>query len=192
MIRKELCAIVGMKIPTFNSHRTNGDLPFNIDHAEGKDGQGRTWSNFTTHEAGRMLAARHLVDAQRVSWSEAAKILREDATRCGGVGPGHEYFERDGFFIAQVEFANERTNEAPDLFPVRKVYEGPLDKIVAAALSEANAYSISRTVPGEAIRVVSIVSVDLSHHYDLACGIAARLGIDVQADYAAEPGDAEK
>ncbi|WP_104494190.1 hypothetical protein [Paracoccus denitrificans] len=188
MIRKELCAIAGMKTPTFNSHRMNGDLPFRIERAEGQDAEGRTWSHFTTHHAARMLAARHLVDAHRVLWSEAARMLREDATACGAFGHGHRYFDRDGIFIAQVEFANTRTNEEPTLFPARKTYEGPLDSIIAAAMGEAAAYS-ARPEVREEIRVVSIVSVDLSHHYRLARGIAEQLGIDVQADYAVEPGE---
>jgi hypothetical protein len=189
MIRKELCAIAGMKTPTFNSHRTNGDLPFRIERAEGQDAEGRTWSHFTIHDAARMLAARHLVDAHRVSWSEAARMLREAATAVAPFGYGHSYFDRDGIFIAQVEFANTRTNEEPTLFPTRKTYEGPLDSIIAGALGEAAAYSESRAIHREEIRVVSIVSVDLSHHYRLARGIAEQLGIDVQADYAVEPGE---
>jgi len=189
MIRKELCAIVGIKVPTFATHYANGDLPFRIERAEGRDGQGRTWSLFTVHDAARMLAARHLVDAQRMSWSEAAKILRGDGPgmRCGGVGLGHEYFDRDGIFVAQVQFANARTGEAPVLFPAQQIWQGPLDKIVAGAQSEAAGYSDSRKVAGEEIRVVSIVSVDLSHHYRLARRIAEQLGINVKRDHAVEP-----
>lgn len=184
MIRKELCAIAGMKIPTFNSHRMNGDLPFRIEHAEGQDAEGRTWANFTIHDAARMLAARHLVDAHRVSWSEAAKLVREQTIACGPYGIGHHYFEQEGIFLAQVEFANARTNEEPQLFPAKRAYEGSLDSIIAAATSEAAAYSKSREVQRETIRVVSLISVDLSHHYQLARGLAEQLGIDVQADYA--------
>ena len=186
MIRKELCAIAGMKIPTFNSHRMNGDLPFRTDLAEANDTEGRTWSNFTIHDAARMLAARHLADAHRVSWSEAAAMMREDAEVCGPFGAGYYAFERAGVFIAKVEFANTRTGKEPELFPAFKTYEGPLDEIIGAALSEARAYSDRRAAHDEKIRVVSIVSVDLSHHYRLARGLAEQLGIDVTTDYAVE------
>lgn len=195
MIRKELCAIAGMKIPTFNSHRSNGDLPFVTEDAEAKDGEGRSWSNFTIHDAARMLAARNLCDAHGVTWSEAARIMREPATACGPVGYGNHPSERAGIFVAQVEFANTRTNDDPQLLPRFQTYKGPLDKIIAAAQSHADAYTKRRNsgpvAHDEAVAVTSIVAVDLSHSYKIALALAEQLGIDVQADYAVEPDEAE-
>lgn len=186
MIRSELCKIVGMKIPTFNSHRRNGDLPFKMGDGEAQDGEGRTWSNFTIHHAARMLAARNLADSHGVSWSQAAGIMRADGTICGPYGIGNHYFERDGIFVAQVEFANAKTNDAPVLFPRLKVYQGPLAKIIEAAEGEAEAYTKHRkggeAAFGEEIRVTSVVAVDLSHSFKLARSIAAAEGIEVKFD----------
>ncbi|WP_158972427.1 hypothetical protein [Chachezhania sediminis] len=187
MIRKELCAIAGMKVPTFNSHRANGDLPFILPLSEAEDRAGRTWSNFTIHEAARMLAARHLVDANGVTWSEAASILREPGALCGPSGPGHRYFDRAGIFVAAVQFSNARTNAVPTLFPESKLYEGPLDRIISAAQADAEAYNEQRHAFGEQICVVSVVSVDLSHHYRLAHGLAKQMGIALDGEYAPDP-----
>lgn len=184
MIRKELCAIVGMKVPTFATHLANGDLPFKVETSSREDVQGRTWSRFTAHNAMAMLAARHLVDAQGMSWSEAARMLREGPGQsCGLVGVGQSYFDRDGIFAAQVQYANTRTNEAPRSVPARKLFRGPLDKIVATALSIAAANKEGR----EEIRVVSMVSVDLSHHYQLARGLMREFGFTTEIDGAPEP-----
>ncbi|ARO13368.1 hypothetical protein BVG79_00006 [Ketogulonicigenium robustum] len=196
MIRKELCAIVGMTIPTFNSHRRNGDLPFKIDNSEGKDAAGRIWSNFTIHHAAKMLAARNLCDAHNITWAEAAKIMREPSTACGPYGVGHSYFEKDNIFIAQVEFANSRTNEDPQFMPRITLYKGLLQDIMESANSRAIAYTNSRkegrAPQDEDICISSISAVNLSHNYKLAKKIAEHLGIDLQEnDYALDPNGIE-
>jgi len=176
MIRSELCQIAGITAPTFNSHRRNGDLPFDPSPAEAVDGAGRTWSRFSLVHAALLIAARQLAAAQGVTWSEAAATLRATGILCGPTGFEDRFFNRAGIHVARVEFAQAATNDAPSLMDRTQTYKGPLADILRAA--EAAAAGYSKRHPDQPVIVASIASVDLSHCWNIAVKAADMLGID--------------
>lgn len=176
MIRSELLDICGMTAPTFNSHRRNGDLPFEASKTEAEDTAGRTWARYTRHDAALMLAARQLSSAHRVSWSEAARILRAPAIYSGG--SFKSYFDRSGVHVAQVEFANEITNAEAKLFPQLQVYNGTLAEILDMAEGSVHAYNEKNTFKDYLV-ITSIVSVNLSNCWQAAGALAKSKGIDL-------------
>lgn len=179
MIRSEFLDICGMAVPTFNSHRRNGDLPFRVSNTEAEDGAGRTWARYSLHDAARMLAARQLVNAQHVSWSEAARILRADAIHSGGVFKN--YFDHPGVNIAQFEFVNESTNGDPVFYPRLQVLSGTLEEIVAGAENTLQAYNKNNR---DHIIIASMVSVNLSNCWQTARSLAKSKGIVMDLDRA--------
>lgn len=176
MIRNELCSIAKLNPSTFNVHRKNGDLPFQIETLEAKDGTGRTWGRFSLYHAALLIAARQLT-TQGVSWSEACRILRQKPVEVGAVGPGTSFRERSEICVARVDFVNSLTNAAPD-FPLPGVFRGPLGDIVAAAAASVDGYNKKWAGQAAPVVIASIVVVDLSHAYNLAALIAVDLGID--------------
>ena len=173
MIRSELLDICGMTAPTFNSHRRNGDLPFDAARTEAEDGVGRTWARYTLHHAVRMLAARQLAAVHRVSWSEAARILRTQAKYASV----ENYSDHAGVHFAQVEIVNEKTNADPDFYPRLEILTGTLQKIVEQAQNSAEAYT--RHNPHDAVIVASMVSVNLSQCWKIALALAKSKDIDL-------------
>lgn len=196
MRRQELCTIAGMNPSTFNVHRMKGDLPFEIEHIEGQDELGRKWAQFTIHHAAMLIAARQLV-AQGVAWSEACRILRDRHTHTpGGIGPGKNYYDIPGVFVARVMFLNGATNGEPELMPSVRLYRGPLASIIQAATSTAANYSAERGGKEAPVQVAGMVAVDISHCFNLAHLIAADKGIKVAvpadpAEIYADEGNAE-
>lgn len=186
MIRNELCKIAKMNPSTFNVHRKNGDLPFDIEMAEAKDGTGRTWGRFTLFHAAMLIAARQLT-SQGVGWGEACRILRTRPVFVGVIGMGQNFFERPGIFVARVDFASVETNKDPDLMEGERFYRGPLSDIVEAALETAEAYSFRRAGAERPVYVTGMVTVDLSHSYSLAKLLAEDEGVDTTGDEMPDP-----
>lgn len=191
MIRSELCAIADMSPSTFNSHRRNGDLPFEMTTREAKDGTGRTWSRFEIHDAALLIAARNLVATQGVTWSEAARMLRHREKIF--VGPMRFALENgEPIFVAKVTFSNVRTGEAPLLLREgTSIYQGPLAEIVASAGSTVAIYNEKISRGAEQIEILSVAAVNLSHCYRIAIKAADMLNIDLTIDGAPEQGGDE-
>lgn len=187
MIRSHLCEIAGIKRGTFDVHRKNGDLPFSTEQFQAQDGESRSWSNFTLDHAVALIAARQLVASQGLTWSNAAKILREERIYVGPVGEGQHYYERSGVFLAHVEFSNGLTNDDPQLMKRTKAYVGELAAIIDAANGEAEAYSERRNSgkwpSKEYVAVASIAAVDLSLCHYLALKAARQKNIPLDADW---------
>lgn len=180
MIRSELCAIAEITAPTFNSHRRNGDLPFNIALSEAQDGTGRTWSRFTIHDAARLIAARHLAASQGVTWSEAARIIRAQKTHGGEPGDPYNPEDHSAVHIAQVEFVSWASGAQV----TKVVYQGTLSGIVAVA--EARVQTITETHT-EPLSVASMVSVNFSHCLEIARQRAAAHGITLGGNGEIDP-----
>ncbi len=182
MIRKELAAIVGMKLPLLDAHRRNGDLPFDPSKAEAMDGANRKWIRYSIHEAARLIAALDLAAAQGVTWSQACEILRSESILCSG---GGRPFETPGIHVARAEFRN-KFGEAPFHWsgPFR-VYEGKIEAIGAAVAADVAGYNARPNV--EPIEAVSLVSVNLSRAYQIAIARAKALGVEHGDDGQIEP-----
>lgn len=181
MVRSEFCALTDTSAPTFNTHRRNGDLPFKLEEVEAKDGKGKVWSRFTLIQAALMLAARKLSASQGVTWSEAAKILREQNTLVGGLASGGHFWDHPAIHVARAEFVNEDTGADPAFRARFEYYQGPLDEIAAAAVGEADAYTMHRG-DVDCLAVASLVSVDVSHCWRVVCARAVELGIKTDSD----------
>ena len=183
MIRSELCAIAQMAIPTFNSNKRNGDLPFDLFFAEAKDGAGRVWSRYDYHNAMLMIAARKLCDAQGVTWSEAAKILREKPTHVGSADIQAE----PGVCRVRVEFLRCDGEESGFLKRFT-VYEGKLDEVIASAQRSVEVINGRQAFASEHIEIGSVVAVNLSTAFVMAVHRAEDLGIALTSDGEPEPG----
>ena len=175
MIRSELCKIARIEPATFNSHRRNGDLPFNISDYEAKDGQGRVWARFDAFAAARIIAAKDLC-AQGVSWSNAARILREPNMSTGGNVAIHT----PGIFIGRALYALDSETARRSFGKEEMIWQGPLSAITDCATRYADA--VSRNHPREVINLRSLIAVDLSGAYRLALLRAEQEGIDLSAD----------
>ena len=173
MIRNELCAIADMLVPTFNTARNRGQLPFDLSKAEAFDGENRKWVRYSSHEAARLIAALDLAAAQGVTWSQACEILRADNIGCGD-GFQRPY-EVPGIHVARAEFRS-KFGDAPFLWagPFR-VYEGKIEAIGAAVAADVHGYNARPNV--EPVEAISLVSVNLSRAYQIAYARAEALGI---------------
>lgn len=182
MIRSELCEVANIAVPTFNSHRRNGNLPFSIDQSEAKDGLGRTWARFTSHEAMLLIAAQNLASAQGVTWSEAAQILRETAIHTDR----DHYHSVPGVHCARVEFRTVG-GEKPFLHDQFQVYRGKLSQIIEAAERTVVKFNERSNFEADRIAVYSLISVNLSQAWYIAKQRAVHLGIDLSSDGAIDP-----
>lgn len=190
MIRSELCAIAGMNRETFNTHRRNGDLPFDV--PQGDDEKG-SWGRFTLHDATLMLAARRLVDMHGVQWSRAAAMLRQRPLWFKVPGSGSNYFDGPGWFRVQVDFCREDgTPPESHICPAVQYCHGSLEEIAQWANRIAKLatkrHSESRYIVGGEVVVVGFLAVDMSVAWRLATLRAERLEIDLSGD-TLEPGD---
>lgn len=191
MIRSELCLLAGIAPATFNSHRRNGDLPFDIWPKEAKDGAGRTWSRFDIYDAMMLIAARNLAQGQGVGWSDAAKILREKATYLQSeVGGERANYWLPGFHCARIEFRCEDGSE-PSLIRQFQVVRGTLVDIAAYADRVVLSHNERSNFPQDRIAVFSIAAVNLSQAWHIAVERAKYLEIDVASDGDIEPSDSE-
>ena len=173
MLRSQFCEISGVEVPTFNTHRRNGALPFDIAKYELPDVRGRMWVRYNIAAAARMIAAAHLAASQGVTWSQACEILRADSIGCGD-GFQRPY-EVPGIHVARAEFRS-KFGDAPFHWngPFR-VYEGKIDAIGAAVAADVHGYNARPNV--EPVEAVSLVSVNLSRAYQIAYARAEALGI---------------
>lgn len=187
MIRSELCDIAGLAVPTFNSHRRNGNLPFVVEHAEARDGTGKAWARFDLDHAMLLIAAQGLAASQGVTWSEAALILREKAIYAPSEKDGVRVDCRmPGFHCARVEFRSE-AGDAPALRNRFGIYRGTLPWIVKEAESTVEVYNRSVNFPSDRIVLASFVSVNLSQAWSIAQVRADQLKIDVHKDASPDP-----
>lgn len=191
MIRSELCLLAGIKPATFNSHRLNGDLPFDIRAKEASDGAGRTWSRFHLYDAMMLIAAKNLAQGQGVSWSEAAKTLRESAIHLNGgaEGPPANY-RGPGFHCARIEFRCEG-GEEPSLIRQFHVVRGSLSEIAAYADGVTARYNERTHFAADRIAVFSLAAVNLSQAWYIASERAKFLEIDLTSDGDIEPSGSE-
>lgn len=183
MIRKELAAIVGMKLPLLDAHRRNGDLPFDPSKAEAMDGANRKWIRYSIHEAARLVAALELAASQGVTWSQACEILRAENIGCGG--DSHRPNDVRGIHIARADFRDKFGDVPLHLSGPFRAYQGKIEAIGAAVAAEVEGYNARPTV--EPIEAVSFVSVNLSRAYQIAYARAKVLGIELGNDGQIEP-----
>ena len=177
MIRNELCAIAEMAVPTFNTQRSRGHLPFDLKKAEAMDGNNRKWVRYSIFEAARLIAALQLTANQGIIWSQACEILRADNILCG---VGEQPFETPGIHVARAEFLT-KFGEVPsfrkDAFTC---YQGKIEAIGDTLSREVAAYNARPNV--EPMELVSLVSVNLSSAFKIAFWRAKHLGIDLGKD----------
>lgn len=178
MRRAELLAIADMGRPLFDANRRKGTLPFDYARFETSAGKGRTWVDYSIHEAARLIAARMMVTQSGVGWSEACAILREPRV---GTAPRFNPYEAPGLHIAKLEFAAVGGGD-PERAPRTRVFDGPLPMIVAAAESLIAAYGSPRRSGREELEIAGMVSVNLSRAYRIAYGRAEWFGIDLSKD----------
>ena len=169
MIRSEICAVAELAVPTFNSHRRNGNLPFSVaSYHEMPDHDGRTWARFTVFDAALLIAAKKLT-AQGVSWSKACEILRSKPVGTGGrVG-----LANPGISAARTEL---RSGDS-------QVWQGPIARIVEVS---------ERWAARKGSDVISIVSVNVSACISIAIERMDRLDIEVNEESLRLDPDAEK
>lgn len=182
MIRSELCEVANIAVPTFNSHRRNGNLPFSIEQSEAKDGTGTTWARFTCHDAMLLIAAQNLAASQGVTWSEAAKILREKAIHTDS----GNYLSVPGIHCARVEFRTEG-GEVPFLGKQFQVYRGNLSRIIASAEKTVEVHNDQTHFASDRLAIFSMISVNLSQAWHIAEQRTAQLGIDLSTEGAVDP-----
>lgn len=191
MIRSELCLLAGIKPATFNSHRLNGDLPFDIRTKEASAGGGRTWSRFDLYDAMMLIAARNLAQGQGVSWSEAANILRDGAIYLGsGVDGQRASYRLPGFHCARIEFRCE-DGSVPSLIRQFQVVRGTLGDIAAYAERVTLRYNERAYFASDRVAVFSVATVNLSQAWHIAVERAKFLEINVHSDGEIEPSDSE-
>jgi hypothetical protein len=183
MIRSELCALVRMSVPAFNSHLQAGDVPFETDGAgEVRDANGRTWSNFGLHHATALLATHQLVGAG-LNWREAAWTLREPRVpvpRSAAVPPGEH-------FVARAEFERDGGG-APEFRPRVTVYAGPLGDIVLAARREVESYNRqSARTAWQRISLVAFMACDLGRARRVAEARAEEMGLSPEQVLRVDP-----
>lgn len=182
MIRSELCLVAQIAPATFNSHRRNGDLPFKIWPCEVSDTENRTWSRFGLYEAMMLIAARNLASGQGVSWSEAARMLREDCMHLPGIDEGPpELYRGPGFHCARIEFRCE-DGHLPQLHSQFQVVRGALAEIANYAEREVAAFNRRQHFSRDRIAVYSTASVNLSQAWHIALARATDLKIHLDAD----------
>ena len=175
MIRSKLCQIAKIAVPTFNSHRRNGNLPFVIDLEEANDALGRVWARFDLHHAVKLIAAQNLATGQGITWSEAAAIIRDQGIHTGNNRNG--YFE-PGFFCARVEYRTVDGHQ-PYLTAMHTVFRGALSDIAVAAEQRAVAYNERARFAHDKIEVYTIAAVNLSQAWHIAKGRAVEAGVEV-------------
>lgn len=184
MIRSELCLVADIKPATFNSHRRNGDLPFTLSPQVADEDEGRAWSRFDIYDAALLIAAKNLAAGQGVSWSEAARILREAATHLGSDFDGRRQSFRDpGFHCARIEFRCEDGHE-PNLIRKHHVVRGSLADIAGYAERVVASHNSRQHFPHDRIAVYSIASVSLSQAWQIAVGRAQSLMIGLDGEFA--------
>ena len=182
MIRSELCEVATIAVPTFNSHRRNGNLPFSIEQSEAKDGTGKTWARFTRHDAMLLIAAQTLADGQGVTWSEAAKILRENAIHTDSA----DYRGSPGVHCARFEFQTEG-GEVPFMGKQFQTYRGNLSRIIASAEKTVEVHNRQSHFASDRIAIFSMISVNLSQAWQIAERRTAQLDIDIFSEGAVDP-----
>ncbi|MCU0903464.1 MAG: hypothetical protein MUE83_06265 [Tabrizicola sp.] len=179
MIRNQLCEIAGINAATFNSHRRNGDLPFDLSGRE-VAANGRTWSRFSLYDAMLLIAAKDLASGQGVSWAEAAQMLRQPAiyTQCY-IGDSRASFRSPGFHCARLVF---RRQDGPphDLFRQDHVVRGTLPGIVGYAERATRRHNERARHVSDLVALFSLVTVNLSQAWDTAVDRAAKFP-DIEA-----------
>jgi hypothetical protein len=182
VIRSEFCEISDISVPTFNTHRRGGNLPFDVAKYEQADARGRVWVRYNIHAAARMIAAATLASAQGVTWSQACEILRAENIGCGDFA---RPFDVGGVHVARAEYRT-RSGDAPErMAGPFQVYQGRIEAIGAAVAAEVAGYNARPDV--EPIEAVSLVSVNLSQAYQIAFARADALGIERGGDGQMEP-----
>jgi len=177
MIRSQFCEISGIEVPTFNTHRRNGALPFDVSKYEEADARGRMWVRYNIFAAARMIAAINLASSQGVTWSHACEILRADSILCSG---GGRPFETPGIHVARAEFL-DHDGKMPFLrSSVFTVYEGRIEAIGVAVAAEVEGFNARLDVVP--IHLASLVSVNLSQAFQTAYARAEALGVELGKD----------
>lgn len=163
--------VAGITVPTFNSHRRNGDLPFVMSSGAAVD-EGAKWASFSCHDAAAIVAAKDLAATQGVTWALAAAMIRERAIH---VGDGH-YSDTPGIHCVRVEFMADGGGE-PELAGRSKVYRGNLSAVIGAACRHVEAVNARARVESDLIQIASVVSVNLSEAWKIAVARAVALGV---------------
>jgi hypothetical protein len=178
MIRSELCKIADMSIPTFNSHSRNGDLPFSTETLEKSDAKGKAWARYSIHEATMLVASRLLSSGQGVTWSEAARIIRQRGQHVHSTGTVSrpKYFLDSGLHCARIEFLTLGGAE-PTGMNRFEVYRGFLPDIVTMADRIVERSKVGNDLVSLHVAVFSIVSVNLSLAWQIATARAKSLKI---------------
>lgn len=173
MYRSALCEISQIDEGSFRGLRHRGELPFEAERYDVRDGRKRKWARYDVHAAAALIAARELYVSQGLAWREACLLMRAPTVGCGS--SEHRAQDVDGIHVARVTFADPEGLE-PSLHPCEIVYRGRLDSVVRAALSAVSNHNEKR--PNEPpIHVGTITAVDVSAAYALARARMQALGI---------------